>query len=80
MNHVSFAKLRTNLAQFMDELCDRRDALRVTRRGGRSVVMLSEKEYEGTLETLHLLRSPANAVRLLKSIEEAEKASRTRRK
>jgi antitoxin YefM len=35
-------------------------------------VMMSEEEYEGMLETLHLLRSPANAARLLRSIESAD--------
>jgi antitoxin YefM len=33
---------------------------------------ISEDEYEGTAETLHLLRSPANAARLLHSIEDAD--------
>jgi antitoxin YefM len=34
--------------------------------------MLSEEDYEGLLETVHLLRSPANAARLLQSIQQAE--------
>ena len=37
----------------------------------RAVVMISADEYEGMLETLHLLRNPANAARLLQSISEA---------
>ena len=36
------------------------------------VVMLSLEEYESMAETLHLLRSPANADRLLRSIESAD--------
>jgi hypothetical protein len=36
------------------------------------VAMMTEKEDEGMLETLHLLRSPANAARLLRSIESAD--------
>jgi antitoxin YefM len=39
------------------------------------VVLLSEEEYEGMLETLHLLRSPANAARLLRSLEGFEKGA-----
>jgi antitoxin YefM len=72
MGHVSYTELRGNLAKFMDEVCDSRDALVVTRQGARSVVLLSEDEYQGMIETLHLLRSPANATRLMISIREAD--------
>jgi len=44
----------------------------VTRQGSRSVVLLSEDEYLGMMETLHLLRSPANAERLMISLREAD--------
>ncbi|HEY5380290.1 MAG TPA: type II toxin-antitoxin system prevent-host-death family antitoxin [Pseudolabrys sp.] len=73
MANVSYTELRANLAKFMDEVCDSRTALHVTRQNARSVVMMSEDEYDGIMETLHLLRSPANAARLLASIEEADK-------
>lgn len=72
MAHVSYTELRGNLAAYMDQVCDDRAALVVTRQNARSVVMLSEEEYEGLLETVHLLKSPANAVRLLRSIKEAD--------
>ena len=72
MSHVSYTELRTHLAKFMDEVCDSRAPLYVTRQNARSVVMLSADEYEGMMETLHLLRNPANAARLLQSISEAD--------
>ncbi len=72
MSHVSYTELRSNLAKYMDEVCDNRDALHVTRQNARSVVMLSEEDYEGILETMHLLRSPSNAARLLRSVKEAD--------
>jgi antitoxin YefM len=72
MSHVSYTDLRANLARYMDEVCDSRAPLHVTRQNARGVVMISEEEYEGLMETLHLLRSPANAARLLRSIEEAD--------
>ena len=37
--------------------------------------MLSETEYDSIMKTLHLLCSPANARRLLESIEQAESRS-----
>ena len=71
MSHVSYTQLRSNLLKYMEDVCDSRAPLYVTRQNGRSVVLVSEDEYEGMVETLHLLRSPANAARLLQSIEEA---------
>ena len=70
---VSYSELRGNLAAYMDQVCDDRAPLLVTRQNARSVVMVSEEEYEGLIETVHLLKSPANAARLLRSIEEADK-------
>ena len=75
MSHVSYTDLRRNLAQYMDEVCASRAPLHVTRQGARSVVLVSEDEYEGLMETVHLLKSPANAARLLRSIEEANKGA-----
>lgn len=73
MSHVSYTELRANLAKYLDEVCDTHAPLHITRQNARTVVMLSEEEYEGMLETLHLLRSPANAARLLRALESAEK-------
>lgn len=73
MSHVSYSELRANLAKYMDEVCDSHASLHITRQNARGVVMISEEEYESMMETLHLLRSPANAARLLRSIEEADK-------
>ena len=77
MNHVSYTELRSNLAGFMDKVCDSRAPLLVTRQNARSVVMVSEDEYEALMETVHLLRSPANTTRLLQSIQEANKSELT---
>lgn len=72
MAHVSYSQLRNNLASYMDEVCDDRAPLFVTRQNARSVVLMSEEDYEGLMETVHLLKSPANAARLLRSINDAD--------
>jgi antitoxin YefM len=72
MANVSYTELRGNLAAYMDQVCDDRVPLVVTRQNARSVVMISEEEYEGLMETVHLLKSPANAARLLRAIKEAD--------
>ncbi len=70
-NHVTYTDFRERLAAYMDQVWDSRAPLHVTRQGGRAVVVISEEEFDGWMETLHLLRSPANARRLLESIVSA---------
>jgi antitoxin YefM len=72
MDTVSYSELRQNLKARMDKVCDDHAPVLVTRQNGEPVVMMSLSEYESLEETLHLLSSPANAERLLRSIAEAE--------
>jgi antitoxin YefM len=57
----------------MEKVCDDRAPLVVTRQNARSVVLMSEQDYDGLMETVHLLKSPANAARLLRSIKDADR-------
>jgi antitoxin YefM len=75
MRYVSYTELRRNLNKHWDSVCENRAPLVVMRRGRESVVMLSLAEYETLEETLHLLRDPANAERLLQSIKAAGEGS-----
>jgi antitoxin YefM len=79
MAHVSYSELRNNLASYMDGVCNDRAPLLVTRQNARSVILMSEEDYEGLMETVHLLKSPANATRLLRSIKEADEGKLTER-
>jgi antitoxin YefM len=79
MAHVSYSELRNHLATYMDAVCDDRAPLFVTRQNARSVVLMSEDDYEGLMETVHLLKSPANAARLLESIDAANQGKLTKR-
>jgi antitoxin YefM len=73
MAHVSYTDLRQNLSRYMDQAINDRVPILVTRQGGKgNVVILSEQEFEGWQETLHLLGNPANAMRLLESVREAD--------
>ncbi|QRZ62582.1 type II toxin-antitoxin system Phd/YefM family antitoxin [Rothia sp. ZJ932] len=47
----------------------------ITRAGREPAVIISLAEYESLKETAYLLRSPANARRLLDSIDELESGS-----
>jgi len=72
MNSCSFTDLREHLRERLDEVHTSRTPLLVTRQGAASAVVLDKEEYDGIMETLHLLRSPKNAERLLRSIAEVE--------
>jgi antitoxin YefM len=79
MTTISYTDFRQRLAKHMDEVCDSRAPLRVTRQNARPVIVLSEEEYDGMVETMHLLRSPANAERLLRSVKSADAGGLTER-
>lgn len=68
MSHVSYTEFRRRLAAFMDGVYEARAPLTVTRRKGRSVVVMFEEEYESLMETFHLLKSPANARHLMAAV------------
>lgn len=68
MSSIGFTDLRQNLARRLDEVEASRAPLHVTRGGRSSVVIVSAEEFDSMQETIHLLRSPANADRLMRSI------------
>jgi antitoxin YefM len=45
----------------------------ITRRGMPNAVVLAEDEYRSLMETVYLLRTPANARRLFDAIERSER-------
>jgi antitoxin YefM len=63
------------LSQF-DEICDRviadKDFVILERGDRESVALISAQELTSILETLHLLKSPKNAIRLFEALEEAD--------
>ena len=72
MSHVKFSELRQNMASYFDRVDADREPLVVTRSGGKgNVVVLSEAEFAGWQETVHLLSSPKNARRLLQGVRHA---------
>jgi len=80
MKSITYTEARENLASTMNRVCEDNAPVIITRKRDQSVVVLSLSEYESLQETAHLLRSPANAKRLLKSIESLERGKGIRRK
>ena len=67
---INYTEARKNLAATMDKVCDDCDAVIITRRKARPVVMMSLDDYNSLMETAYLLSSPKNAERLMRAIEE----------
>ncbi len=65
MSTISYSAARENLAATMDQVCDDHEPVVITRQKQRSVVIMSLEDYKALEETSYLLRSPANARRLL---------------
>jgi antitoxin YefM len=74
---VGYTAARANLAALMDKAVDDAEAIRITRRGKPDVVLMAADEWEAWKETLYLLRSPANAERLLADIAAAYRGEGT---
>ena len=79
MDAIAYSTARANLAKTMDRVCDDHEPLIITRNGEQSVVMLSLEDYKALEETAFLLRSPANAKRLLSSVSQLTAAQGTER-
>lgn len=72
MQVTTYTNFRQQLKSYLDKVRNSHSPLYVTSTSGEDVVVLSKSDYESMEETFYLLKSPANAVRLLKSIEDHE--------
>ncbi|AMK78115.1 MULTISPECIES: type II toxin-antitoxin system Phd/YefM family antitoxin [Methylomonas] len=79
MDAISYSAARANLAKTMDKVCADHAPIIITRKSESPVVMLSLEDFQAMEETAYLLRSPANARRLLESIAELESGQGTER-
>ena len=81
MRTTSFSELRKNLATSLDKVHDDHQPLVITRDSGKpSSVLMSLEDFESYEATMYLLRSPANAARLNKSIAQLNKTGGKARK
>ena len=71
VRNVSYSAARQHLAALLDEVTEQRESVVITRRNGAPVALIAADELASLEETAHLLRSPANAQRLLAALERA---------
>ena len=72
---MTASEARKNLFPLIEQVNNDRQPIEITSKRGDAVLM-SRADYEALEETAYLLRAPANARRLLESLEQARRGER----
>lgn len=70
MRVISFSDARNKLKSVLDQVVSDAGYTVITRRDSEDAVVMSLDQFNGLMETVHLLKSPANAAHLSKSIKQ----------
>lgn len=70
---ITYTQARATLASLLEKVINNRDIVITQRRGKEYVAQIPADELESLMETAYLLRSPANAERLLSALGRAMK-------
>ncbi len=70
---VSYSHARAHLAEIWNELEESREMAVIRRRGHEDMALIPADELSSLRETAYLLRSPANAARLLAALNSARR-------
>lgn len=73
MRVVNFSDARNSLKSIIDQVSDDADYTVITRRDASDAVVMSLDTFNSLMETVHLLKSPANAAHLARSIDQYRK-------
>ena len=73
MRVVNFSEARSSLKGVIDQVIADADYTVITRRDAPDAVLMSLDTFNSLLETVHLLKSPANAAHLARSLEQLRK-------
>ena len=74
MKVISFTEARNKLKTVLDRVINDADYTIITRRDADDAVVMSLDYFNSLLETVHLLKSPANAAHLERSIAQYREA------
>lgn len=77
MKTMSYTESRARYAEVLDSVTRDREEVVITRAGHEPVVIVSLADFESLRETAYLMRSPANARRLLDAMERLESGEGT---
>ena len=72
LDAMNYTQVRKNFAETMNRVCDDHAPVIITRQNERPVVMISLDDYNAIEETIYLLKSPRNAIRLYQALSEIQ--------
>ncbi|MDD5328673.1 MAG: type II toxin-antitoxin system prevent-host-death family antitoxin [Sulfuricella sp.] len=78
MRVVNFSEARNSLKNVIDQVIDDADYTVIARRDAPDAVVMSLDTFNSLMETVHLLKTPANAAHLARSIEQYRQGKVTR--
>lgn len=70
MRVINFTEARKHLKGVLDQVVDDADYTIISRRDAEDTVVMALDQFNSLMETVHLLKSPANSAHLAKSIEQ----------
>lgn len=70
MRVVNFTDARNRLKSILDQVVNDADYTVISRRDAEDAVVMSLEQFNGLMETVHLLKSPANVAHLARSIDQ----------
>jgi antitoxin YefM len=73
MRVVGYSEFRNHLVQNLNAVNEDKEIVVVSRTHGKNVVVMDMDEYNAIAETLYLVNSKANRIRLETAIEEMNK-------
>jgi len=73
MRVINFSEARNNLKAVLDQVTNDAEYTIITRRDAENAVIMSLDTFNSYMETVHLLKSPANAAQMAKSIAQFKK-------
>ncbi|MBD1917870.1 MULTISPECIES: type II toxin-antitoxin system prevent-host-death family antitoxin [Cyanophyceae] len=79
MRVVTFSEARNKLKTILDQVVNDADYTVITRRDAEDAVVMSLDYFNSLLETVYLLKSPANATHLEESIAQYRQGQTTER-
>jgi antitoxin YefM len=70
MRVINFSEAKSHLKTVLDQVSEDADYTIISRRNADNAVVMSLDQFNGLMETVHLLKNPANADHLARSIEQ----------
>lgn len=72
---TSPTEARNDFFKLLEQVAENHQIYLINRRDGENVALIAESDLRSLVETIYLLRSPANAHRLLDALEESKSGS-----